>query len=248
MTVEPTPDPRGAVQVERLSRTQRTIVRRMAESRSTVPSFTLTAAVAMGPALGFRAGLKEGGGPVPTINDLIVKACALALRRNPGANAAYSDGGQLERFERVNVGFAVAAQGALLVPTVFDADRRSLAEIAAETRRLVQAARERMIAPEDLGGATFTVSNLGMFRVDRFDAVINPPQAAILAVGRTRRVGVVDGDGIVPGEEMALTLTCDHRVLYGADGAELLGAICEEIESPGGLERASGHESAAPDR
>lgn len=230
-------DPRGAVRLERLSRTQRTIVRRMVESRTTVPSFTLTTSVDAGPLLAFRQAQKRAPDmPVPTVNDLVVKACALALRRHPRANSAYSEEGAVEQFERVNVGIAVAAPGALLVPTVFDADRRSLADIAVETRRLALAARDRTIAVDDLSGATFTVSNLGMFRVDRFDAVVNVPQAAILAVGRTRRVAAVRDDDVVAVDEMALTLTCDHRVLYGADGAELLGSICEGIESPERLE------------
>jgi pyruvate dehydrogenase E2 component (dihydrolipoamide acetyltransferase) len=230
-------DGRGAVTSQRLSRTQRTIARRMVESRSTVPEFELTAVADMGDAVALRAQLKAqagGGEPVPSLNDMIVRASALALREHPEANGAYADD-TFQLFDRVNIGVAVAAPAALLVPTVFDADRLTLAEIGAQTRRLAERVRDRTIAPAELADATFTVSNLGMFRVEHFSAVINPPQAAILAVGAVRRTAVVRGDALVAGHEMRLTLCCDHRILYGADAAQLLARICELLEAPQAL-------------
>lgn len=165
---------------------------------------------------------------------MVVRASALALRDHPRANGAYGDD-VFERFERVNVGVAVATPDALLVPTVFDADRLSLAEVAADTQRLAARVRDRTITPPELADATFTVSNLGMFRVEHFSAVINAPQAAILAVGAVRQTPVVRGERPAIGQEMRLTLCCDHRILYGADGARLLAGVCERLEAPEGL-------------
>jgi len=205
----------------------------MAEAKATVPEFTLTAEVDMEQAAALREELKAVGadGPVPSFNDLIVKACARALREHPRANGAYRDG-RFELYDRVNVGVAVAGDDALVVPTVFDADRRSLGEIARETRGLAERVRERSITPPELSGGTFTVSNLGMFGVSDFTAVINPPQAAILAVGAIREVPVVSDGEIVPGRRMNVTLACDHRILYGADAAKFLGRIRELLEHP----------------
>ncbi len=224
---------KGEVRTEELSRTQALIARRMAEAKATVPEFTLTAEVDMEQAAALREELKAVGadGPVPSFNDLIVKACARALREHPRANGAYRDG-RFELYDRVNVGVAVAGDDALVVPTVFDADRRSLGEIARETRGLAERVRERSITPPELSGGTFTVSNLGMFGVSDFTAVINPPQAAILAVGAIREVPVVSDGEIVPGRRMNVTLACDHRILYGADAAKFLGRIRELLEHP----------------
>ena len=191
---------------------------------------TWTAAVAM------RAQLKDVAEVVPSFNDMVVKACALALREYPRANGSYKDG-RYELHARVNVGVAVAAQDALIVPTVFDADRKSLGEIARATRELAGKVREGTIAPPELSGGTFTVSNLGMYGITSFTAVINPPQAAILAVGAIeQRPVVVDGE-IVPRHRMAVTLACDHRILYGADAAEFLARI-RDLLAGAGLARA----------
>ena len=230
-------DRRRPAAPERLSRAQRTIARRMLESRATVPEFELTAVADMDAAVALRERLKAGtpaGARAPSINDMVVRASALALRDHPRANGAYGDG-VFERFERVNVGVAVATADALLVPTVFDADRLSLAQVAAETRRLAERVHDRSIMPSELGDATFTVSNLGMFRVEQFSAVINAPQAAILAVGAVRRTPVVRGDELAIGHEMRMTLCCDHRILYGVDAARLLSTICERLEAPQAL-------------
>jgi pyruvate dehydrogenase E2 component (dihydrolipoamide acetyltransferase) len=183
--------------------------------------------------LGLRDRLRRlaGEGPLPTYNDMIVKACALALREYPRANAAYRDG-HFELYSRVNVGLAVATEDSLVVPTVFDADAKSLGEIARETRTLAERVRSGEITPPELSGGTFTVSNLGMFGVTSFTAVINPPQAAILAIGEiAERARVRKGDVAVR-HVMSATLACDHRILYGADAARFLGRIRELLEQP----------------
>ncbi len=226
-------DGRGEIDYEELTRLQRTVARRMAESKATAPDFVLTVEVDMEEAVALRAQLKAvaGDGPAPSFNDLVIKASALALKDFPRANGAYRDG-QFELYSRVNVGVAVAGQDALVVPTVFDADQKSLGVIAAESRALAERVREGKITPPELSGGTFTVSNLGMFGIRRFVAVINPPQAAILAVGElTPRPVVRDGEVVVRAL-MDITLTCDHRILYGADAAQFLGAIREYLESP----------------
>ncbi len=223
---------RGEVTATEPSRTQSLIARRMAESRATVPAFTLRATIDMGECIALRAALRsEGAEVVPTINDVIVKATAVALREHPSANGAYRDG-RFERYARVNVGIAVAAQDALLVPTVFDADRKGLTEIAAETRRLAERVRSGAITPPELSGGTFTVSNLGMHGVRSFEAVINPPQAAVLTVGAMEPRAVVRDGSVVIAEQLDVELSCDHRILYGTDGAALLARIREILESP----------------
>jgi pyruvate dehydrogenase E2 component (dihydrolipoamide acetyltransferase) len=226
---------KGEVQVVELNRLQQTVARRMAESKATVPHFYLETEVDMTEAVRARAQLKElaGEGAVPTFNDMIVKACALALREFPRANGSYRDG-RVELYSRINVGVAVAAQDALVVPTVFDADRKGLGEIAAETRALAQKVREGSITPPELSGGTFTVSNLGMFGVTNFSAVINPPQAGLLAVGALEPKPAVDPEtrSVTVRDTMGVTLACDHRILYGADGAQFLARIRALLEHP----------------
>jgi pyruvate dehydrogenase E2 component (dihydrolipoamide acetyltransferase) len=173
----------------------------------------------------------DPGGPAPSLNDFVVKAAALALREVPRANGAYRDG-RFERYSRVNVGIAVAGQDALVVPTVFDADRKSLGEIARDSRGLAEKARAGKITPPELSGGTFTVSNLGMYGIRRFVAVLNPPQAAILAVGAVEPRPVVRDGELVIRTIMDLTLACDHRILYGAEAAEFLAKIRERLEQP----------------
>jgi len=206
----------------------------MAESRATVPSFTLQISVDMTTATTLRAELKATAGEgqaVPTINDMVVKASALALREQPQANGAWRDG-KFEHYSRVNVGVAVAGAGTLVVPTVFDADAKTLAEISAETGKLAERVRSGTITPPQTSGGTFTVSNLGMFGVRSFEAVINTPQAAILAVGAVEQRPAVHEGEIEARMLMELTLACDHRILYGADGAKLLARIKALLEAP----------------
>ena len=227
---------RGQAQVEELSRTQTLIARRMAESKATVPDFALQTEIDMEAAVEARSQLKAVAGDraVPSLNDMVVKACALALREFPRANASYRDG-RFELHERVNVGVAVATEDALVVPTVFDADHHSLGDIATTTRELATKVREGRITPPELSGGTFTVSNLGMYGVSSFTAVINPPQAAILAVGSVEPRAVVSDGEVVARHTMAATLVCDHRILYGAPAAEFLARVRELLENPGAL-------------
>lgn len=250
---------KGETTTVELSRTQRTIARRMAESKATIPDFTLTADIDMERCVDLLAELKRlsraGDGrdkatttagderqktAAPTYNDMIVKACALALRDHPRANGSYRDG-RFELHSRINVGVAVAAGaedptgGALVVPTVFDADTKALGEIARETRALAGRVRDGSITPPELSGGTFTVSNLGMYGIRSFTAIVNPPQAAILAVGAVGPRAIVRKKKIVARQTMSITLACDHRILYGADAALFLVHIRELLEEPAAL-------------
>jgi pyruvate dehydrogenase E2 component (dihydrolipoamide acetyltransferase) len=225
---------KGETTVEELSRTQQTIARRMAEAKATVPDFHVSTEVDMAAAVAVREQLKAlatDEHPAPSFNDLVVKAAALALREFPRANGAYKDG-KFELYERVNVGVAVAAENALVVPTIFDADQKSLGEIALEARALAARVRSGAITPPELSGGTFTVSNLGMFGVTEFTAIVNGGQAGILAVGALRDVPVVVDGAVVPGKRMTLTLVADHRILYGADAAQVLARIRALLEAP----------------
>jgi pyruvate dehydrogenase E2 component (dihydrolipoamide acetyltransferase) len=226
---------KGETAVHELTRVQRTVARRMAESRATVPDFELRCEVDMSKVVSLRERLREVTDPVPTYNDFIVKAAALALRQFGRVNGTYRDG-KVETHSRVNVGVAVAADETLVVPTIFDADRLSIGEISRKSRELAERVRDGSISSSDLGGGTFTVSNLGMHGVDCFSAVINPPQAAILAVGSLKPRAIVDSDGsVVARPTVNLTLACDHRVLYGADGARFLARLRELLEGPDAL-------------
>jgi pyruvate dehydrogenase E2 component (dihydrolipoamide acetyltransferase) len=225
---------RGAIDRRELSRLQSVVARRMVQSKTEAPDFLLTIDADMTEAVRLRGELKALAGDgvaAPSINDFVVRAAGIALARHPDANAAFVDGA-VERFSRVNVGVAVAGDGSLVVPTVFDADRKSLGAIAADTRRLALAARDGAVTPAELAGGTFTVSNLGMFGIQHFTAVINPPQAAILAVGRLEIRPVWDGEAFVPRSMMNMTLSCDHRVLYGADAARFLASVRDGLEQP----------------
>jgi pyruvate dehydrogenase E2 component (dihydrolipoamide acetyltransferase) len=225
---------KGQVRIEELSKLQSTVSRRMAESKATAPHFYLETEIDMSRAVEARGKVKEIAAPdlnVPSYNDMVVKASALALRERPRANGAYRDG-RFELYSRVNVGIAVAARDALVVPTLFDADRKGLWQIGNEARELSQRVRDGSITPPELSGATFTVSNLGMYGIDAFAAVINPPQAAILAVGAIRERPVVREGEIVTAHMMRVNLACDHRILYGAEGAQFLARIRELLEEP----------------
>jgi pyruvate dehydrogenase E2 component (dihydrolipoamide acetyltransferase) len=232
---------KGETTIVELGRTQQTIARRMAEAKATIPEFTLQTEIDMEACVALRSELKSlGQDDAPTYNDMVVKACALALRESPRANGGYRDG-RLQLHSRVNVGVAVAGETAgpagatLVVPTVFDADQKSLGEIARETRALAARVRDGSITPPELGGGTFTVSNLGMFGVSAFTAIINPPQAAILSVGSLGPRAVVRDGEIVARNTMTVTLACDHRILYGADAARFLARIRELLEAPAAL-------------
>lgn len=218
---------------ETLSRVQEVIAQRMAESHATVPDFTVEVEVMMDAAVALRQALRAAGPgpPVPSYNDLVVRACALALREHPRVNGAFTPAG-FELHERIHVGIAVAAPDALLVPVIADADRKPLGQIASEARELSERARAGGLTPAELSGGTFTVSNLGMFGVSRFTAVIDRPQSAILAVGALRSAPVVHDGRLVAGQVMALTLSSDHRIIYGADAARFLARVRELLEAP----------------
>jgi pyruvate dehydrogenase E2 component (dihydrolipoamide acetyltransferase) len=224
--------PKGEMRAQELTRLQRTVSRRMAESKATAPDFALHVDIDMTAAVDLREQLKQMTEKAPSFNDMIVRACAMALREHPRVNGAYRDG-KFELYSRINVGVAVAAQDALVVPTVFDADKKSLGEISRSVRELATKVRDGKITPPELSGGTFTVSNLGMYGIDSFTAIINTPQAALLAVGALKKKPIVTEDGQVEARDMiAVNLVCDHRILYGADGAQFLGRVRELLEQP----------------
>ncbi|MCW2860732.1 MAG: pyruvate dehydrogenase complex dihydrolipoamide acetyltransferase [Actinoallomurus sp.] len=215
-----------------LSRIRKVTARRLAESMRTAPHFYLTRVVDVEELLAFRATLNAALAPAKvSVNDLIVKACATALRANPVLNVSFTEEHLLVH-KRVNVGVAVALDEGLVVPVIRDTDRKSVSQIGAETRELAGRAREQRLTPQEMSGGTFTVSNLGMFGVDAFTAVINPPEAAILAVGATRKDVVFRDGEVIPRDRLTLTLSIDHRACDGATGAAFLGQLTDLLENP----------------
>ena len=224
--------PKGEAEIQELTRLQQTVSRRMAESKATAPDFSISLTVDMTQAVELRSRLKEVADPAPSFNDMVVKAAATALTEHPRVNGAYRDG-KFELYENVNIGVAVAAQDALVVPTVFNADQKSLGQISKDARAVIEKVRDKTVTPPELSGGTFTVSNLGMFGIEFFTAIINPPQASILTVGKLEKRPAVDDAGrIVARDQMTLSLVCDHRILYGADGAKFLARVKELLEQP----------------
>jgi pyruvate dehydrogenase E2 component (dihydrolipoamide acetyltransferase) len=217
-----------------LSPMRKTIAKRLTQSIGPVPHFFLTVEVDMGEALRLRARINERGkdqGVKVSPNDLIVKAVAAALRRHPWVNASWT-GDAVRFYEQVHIGVAVAVDEGLITPVVRDADRKGVAEIAGEIRELAGRAREKKLKPDEYTGSTFSISNLGMFGIEEFTAVINPPEAAILAVGAIgEKVVVVNGEMAVR-QRMRVTLSCDHRVIDGATGAQFLQTLKSFLEEP----------------
>jgi len=217
------------------TRMQATIARRMAESKSTIPEFTVTVEARVDLAVAMRQQLKDSvpGAEKVTMTDFLVRASALALRKFPEVNSSWVDG-KFQRKRRISIGLAVApSQGmGLLVPVVHDADLKDLIQISIESRQVIERARSGRPAEGDLTGATFSISNLGMYGVDEFTAIINPPEAAILAVGAIKDVAVVDAGRVVPGKVMRMTLSVDHRVFYGATAAQFMAEVKRLIENP----------------
>jgi hypothetical protein len=230
---QPLPPPAvlGAPTLQAMGSTQKLIARRMTESRRTIPEFTLEVDVDMGAALSLREQLRQLADPPPSINDIILKACAVALRRHPRANGSFADD-HFVLHDEVNVAFAVAAADSLVVPVISHADRKGIGEIARESRALAERVRSRTIAPSELEGGTFTVSNLGMFGIDRFEGIINAPQACILCVGAVRDRPVARDGAVQIAPMLSLTLSSDHRILYGADAALFLSEIRQLLEAP----------------
>ncbi len=234
--VEAAPSPTGPeVEIIEPTRMQATIARRMLESKSTVPEFTVTVEARVDEAVRMRQQLKDSvpGAEKVTMTDMLVRACALALRKFPEVNSSWVDG-KFQRKRSINIGLAVPpAQGmGLLVPVVHDADRKDLIQISIESRQVIERARAGRPGEHDLSGGTFSISNLGMYGVDEFEAIINPPESAILAVGAIKDVAVVEDGRLVPGKVMRMTLTVDHRVFYGQTAAQFMAEVRRLLESP----------------
>ncbi len=233
----PPPAPAAAPSAEdqtvRLSTMRRVIADRMTESKTTVPHFYLTADCEVDELLKVRREINDRiEGARVSVNDIVIRACALALREVPAANVSWAGEGTMTQHGAVDISVAVAIPGGLVTPIVRNADAKGLIGIAAEMKELAGRAREGKLLPEEYQGGSFSISNLGMYGVKSFDAVINPPQACILAVGAAEPHPVVRDGEIVPATVMSCTLSVDHRVVDGAIGAELLGAIKRNIEYP----------------
>ena len=214
-----------------ISQMRKTIARRLSESKFTAPHFYLSISVNMDNAITSRKAINAMGGQKISFNDIIVKATAMSLREHPVINSSWR-GDAIRTNEHVNVGVAVAVEDGLLVPVVRYTDTKTLAEISTEVKGFAQAAKDKKLQPADWEGSTFTISNLGMFGIDEFTAIINTPDACILAVGGIQQVPVVKEGQIVPGNVMKLTLSCDHRVVDGASGASFLQSLKSYIENP----------------
>lgn len=216
---------------------RKTIARRLVESKQKAPHFYLTIDIGMDKAVAFRAELNRlaeaQGRQKISFNDLIIKACALALRQHPAINASYlEEEGVIRRYKRINVAFAVAMEEGLVTPVIRDADQKGLAQIAEEAHRLAKLARERQLAPEDMEGHTFTTSNLGMFGIEHFTAIINPPDVCILAIGSIREEVIVEEGEFKAAKRMKVTLSCDHRAVDGATGSQFLQTVKNYLEEP----------------
>jgi pyruvate dehydrogenase E2 component (dihydrolipoamide acetyltransferase) len=212
---------------------QATIARNMVASKTSAPHFYVTSEVGMDAALGLRETLNASLGEEGKIgiNDIVIKAVALALHKFPEVNASYRDG-QIEYHKRINVGIAVAVTHGLIVPVLRDADRKTLLEIAREAGDLIERTRTSRLAPAEWEGGTITVSNLGMFDVEEFAAIITPPQSAILAVASIKPTPVVVDEQIKVERRMRITISADHRVFYGATAAEFLQEVKRLLENP----------------
>ncbi|OWY20960.1 2-oxo acid dehydrogenase subunit E2 [Sphingobacteriales bacterium UPWRP_1] len=215
----------------RVSQMRKTIARRLAESKFSAPHFYLTMEVVMDKAMAARSSMNEFSPVKISFNDLIVKSAAMALRQHPAVNASWM--GDFIRYnQHIHIGVAVAVDEGLLVPVLRFADNKSLSQIATETKELAQKAQTKKLAPADMQGNTFTISNLGMFDIDEFTAIINPPDACILAVGKINAVPAVVNNEIKVVNKMKITLSCDHRVVDGATGAKFLQTLKGLLEDP----------------
>ncbi len=220
--------------VVKASSMRRTIARRLTESTQTTPHYYLTIDVDIAPLADARKDMNaelEALGKKVSLNDLIVKAAAVALRRVPEVNASWM-GKEVHYHQVVDISIAVAVEDGLMTPVLRDADRKGVAQIADEVRDLAERARDKKLQPEEMSNGTFSISNLGMFGIEAFTAVINPPEGAILAVGTIRHEPVVADGAIVPGRRMRFTLSCDHRLIDGATGAKFMAAFKRIVESP----------------
>lgn len=228
--------PNGTVSFtdEPITQMRKTIARRLAESKFTAPHFYLTLDIDMDAAIATRKSLNSLDGVKVSFNDMVIKAVAMALRKHPAVNSAWM-GDFIRRNEHVNIGVAVAVEDGLLVPVVRFADGKGLTQISAEVRDYAQKAKDKKLQPADWEGNTFTISNLGMFGIESFTAIVNPPDACILAIGGIKEVPVVKNGQVVPGNVMKVTLSCDHRVVDGASGAAFLQTFKTYMEQPAAM-------------
>jgi pyruvate dehydrogenase E2 component (dihydrolipoamide acetyltransferase) len=214
---------------------RKTVAARLTEAKQTIPHFYLRRDILLDDLMKFRGQLNkqlEARGVKLSVNDFIIKACALALQQVPDANAVWA-GDRTLKFKKSDVAVAVAIEGGLFTPVLKDAEMKSLSALSAEMKDLAARARDRKLAPHEYQGGSFAISNLGMFGIDNFDAIINPPHAAILAVGAGVKKPIVGKDGeLAIGTVMSVTLSVDHRVIDGALGANLLQAIKDNLENP----------------
>lgn len=215
----------------KLSQMRKTIARRLAESKFSAPHFYLTLDIDMSEATKAREAINQMGDDKVSFNDLVIKAAAVALRKHPKVNSSWHED-HIRKHNVVNIGVAVAVEEGLLVPVVHRADTKGLSQINAEVKEAAAKARDKKLQPEEMEGNTFTVSNLGMFGIEEFTAIINPPESCIMAVGAIKEVPVVRDGAIVPGKVMRVTMSCDHRVVDGATGAAFLQTFKDCLESP----------------
>lgn len=235
---KPTASTAPAIQIDgeykdvALTQMRKTIARRLGESIGPVPTFYLTSEIDMTNVAKLREQMVAAGDAFKvSINDIVIKAVAIALTRHPECNAHWM-GDHIRYFAAAHVGMAVATDDGLIVPVIRDAQAKGLGQIGRDARELAKKARERKLTPAEYSGGTFSVSNLGMFGIDQFTAIINPPEAAILAVGTTETKPVWDGNAFVPRERMRVTMSCDHRIIDGAVGARFLQTLKQLLESP----------------
>ncbi len=215
----------------KVSQMRKTIAKRLAESKFTSPHFYETIDLDMKKAIEFRSSLNEVSDVKISFNDIVVKACASALRQHPDINASWLED-TIRKHGSVHVAVAVAVEEGLLTPVIRDTDQKGLRQISAETKELAEKARNKELQPQEWEGSTFSVSNLGMFGIEEFTAIINPPNACILAVGAIRDVPVVEDGEVVPGKRMKVTLSSDHRIVDGAKAAAFLSTLRNLIENP----------------
>ncbi|TME76409.1 MAG: 2-oxo acid dehydrogenase subunit E2 [Chloroflexi bacterium] len=232
-TRQPTARPTGEVEVIELSKLQTTVAMRLAQSAFSAPHFYVTSEIAMDDAVRLRQMFNEAvdKSEAISLNDLVVKAVATALTKFPEVNASWADG-RIERKRDINIGIAVGLPDRLIVPVLRNADQKSLKDIASESKRLIERARTNKASAQDYVGNTFSISNLGMYDVDQFTAIINPPDSGILAIGSIEDKAVVKDGQVVPGKRMRVTLSVDHRVFYGVTAAQFLQEVKRLLQSP----------------
>lgn len=216
---------------EPVSQMRKTIAKRLSESKFTAPHFYLTLDIDMDNAIALRSSLFELDGTKVSYNDMVIKACGLALREHPTVNSAWM-GDVIRRNQHVHIGVAVAVDEGLLVPVVRFADGKDLSSINAEVKDFATKAKSKKLQPSDWEGNTFTISNLGMYGIEEFTAIVNPPDSCILAVGGIKEIPVVKNGSVVPGNVMKVTLSCDHRVVDGVSGSQFLNTVKKYMENP----------------